>query len=311
MRYQHVAEQIYHKPWLITPSAHASIVSLFESKLLSTEHFASKRLTAEPFEASEGGTDSFFVQRQPASLDVNGIGHIHILGVIGQGLSPIEKSCGNTDTRDVQAELASLVAQGAKGILLTIDSCGGTITGTPELAESIALVAESIPVFVFTDSQICSAAYWIASGASKIISTGSAEVGSIGVFLPWVDRSTQWEQEGIKSDPVINTGGTFKAIGFGPSLTPEQRQHLQQYVDNIFGRFTSSVVNQRALASDVIIEAATMQGQVFLGLDALPIGLVDAIGNSADAYDALLQEIDFDIDAPAPIETSEASTTTS
>ena len=283
MRFQHVAEQIYHRPWLITPSAHHSVQQLLESKLCKSAYF----------EASDANASAFFVPREAASLDVNGIGHMSIKGVVGQGLSPIEKTCGNTDTRDVQAEIAGLVAQGAKGILLCIDSPGGTITGTPELAETIAVTAADIPVFVFSDSQICSAAYWLACGASKIVCTESAEIGSIGVYLPWIDRSAQWEEEGIKADPVINTGGNLKAIGFGPSLSPAHRDQLQSFVDNIFEKFRSAVVQSRALNEAAVPDTA-MQGQVFLGEDAVSNGLVDLIANKDDAYELLLQEIDLD-----------------
>ena len=289
MRFQHVAEQIYSKPWLITPSGHASIVRLFESKLASSCRF----------EADDGDDNPFFVLREPASLDVNGIGHIEIKGIIGQGLSKIEKSCGNTDTRDVQAEIAALVAQGAKGILLCIDSPGGIITGTPELADLIANTSAEIPVFVFTDSQICSAAYWLAAGASRIFCTESAEIGSIGVYLPWIDTSVRWEEEGIKADPVINTGGAYKGIHLFPSLSPEHREQLQGHVDRVFGLFKNFVVTMRAV-NEVTIPAAALQGQVFLGedsishVDAITNGLVDQIGSKEEAYEALLMEIDLD-----------------
>jgi protease-4 len=285
MRFQHVAEQIYSKPWLITPSAHASIVRLFQSKYASSFVFDAK--------ADDGiNTDALFVQREPASLDVNNIGHVYIKGVIGQGLSKIEKSCGNTDTRDVQDEIAALVAQGAKGILLCIDSPGGIITGTPELAELIAETATEIPVFVFSDSQICSAAYWLAAGASKIICTESAEIGSIGVYLPWIDESIKWEQEGIAATPVINTGGTFKGIHLFPSLSAEHREALQIFVDRVFGLFKTFIVNMRAM-NEAVVAASALQGQMFLGIDAITNGLVDELGNKDDAYEALLQDIDL------------------
>jgi signal peptide peptidase SppA len=289
MRLQHVAEQIYYRPWLITPSGHASIQRLLETKFATNGEFKAD---------SDTDASAFFVQREPAAIDVNGIGHVHVKGVIGQGLSKIEKSCGNTDTKDVQTELAALVAQNVKGILLCIDSPGGMVTGTPELAETIAQTALEIPVFVFSDSQICSAAYWLAAGATRVFSTESADIGSIGVYMPWIDRAAQWEQEGIKADPVINTGGTFKAIGFAPSLSEQHRAQLQAQVDRIFGLFRDFVVTMRALNEAVVPDAA-MQGQTFLGIDALANGLVDQLGSKDDSYEALLQEIDF---SPEPAE---------
>lgn len=304
MRLQHVAEQIYYRPWLITPSGHASVQQLLESKLATIGQFESKNRRSAVFEADAETDSPYFVQREPACLDVNGIGHVHIKGVIGLGLSKIEKSCGNTDTKDVQAEIAALVAQGAKGLLLCIDSPGGTVTGTPELAETIAAAALDIPVFVFSDSQICSAAYWLAAGATRIFSTESADVGSIGVYMPWIDRSAQWEQEGIKADPVINSQGTFKAIGFAPALSDTHRAQLQSQVDRIFGLFSTFVTDHRALMSGAEVAPTTMQGQTFMGIDALPAGLIDDLGSKEEAYDALLMEIDF---SPEPVEAASST----
>jgi signal peptide peptidase SppA len=289
MRFRHLAELIYSKPWLITPSAHASIIRLFETKMANAGHF---EVTPQ---LAEGDENPYFVQREQATLDVNGIGHVHVKGVIAQGLSPIERTCGNTDTRDVQAEIAALVAQGAKGILLCIDSPGGGITGTPELADTIAETAQLIPVYVFSDSQVCSAAYWLAAGASKIICTDSAEIGSIGVYLPWIDESAKWEKEGVASTPVINTGGNFKGIHLFPALSPEHRAELQAHVDRIFGLFTDFVVGMRSL-QEAVIPTTALQGQVFLGIDAIKNGLVDEIGSKGEAYEALLCEIDFELE---------------
>ena len=122
MRLQHVAEEILHRPWLITPTGHHAVRTLLESKLART------------FADDEDDTDQefpFVIPREKPSLDENSIGHVYIQGVIGQGLSRIEKSCGNTDTVDVRAEITALVEQGARAIFLCIDFPGGMVTGTP------------------------------------------------------------------------------------------------------------------------------------------------------------------------------------
>jgi signal peptide peptidase SppA len=285
MRLQHIAEQIYHQPWLITSTGHRSVQNLFESKLAK----------ACQFEASDDGEEydsPFIVQRGKPSLDANGIGRVYIKGVIGQGLSRIEKSCGNTDTKDVTVEIKALVEQGAKALFICVDSPGGMITGTPELADFISNVAAEIPVYIFCDSQLCSAAYWFAAGVTKILSTDSAEIGSIGVYFPWIDQSALWDKQGIKSDPIVNEGGVYKGIGLGPSLTPEQREELQAKVNRVFGLFKTFVTTMRALNGAVVPDTAC-QGQTFFGIDAFSSGLVDQIVScEAEAYDALVEAME-------------------
>ena len=279
MRLQHVAEQIFNRPWLITVSGHAAIRSLFESKLART--LADEETDAPDF--------PFVVKRDAPSLDANGIGRASIKGVIGSGLSKIEKACGATDTKDVAAELRALVAQGARGILLCIDSPGGTVSGTPELADLIASL--QIPVSVFCDGQLCSAAYWIAAGASMIMATDSSETGSIGVFFPWVDQTGAWEKAGLKSDIITNAEGIYKGAGVGPSLTDDQRASIQEKVDRIFGLFKTFVTTMRGLNGATVPDSAC-QGQTFLGLDALAAGLIDkCVSCEMEAYDELLAEL--------------------
>ncbi len=266
MRLQRIAEEIYHKPWFITPSAHAAVRRLFEAKLART--------------LGDDGTDPanpdglkdnpFYVQRSPARLDENQIGHVQILGVTGLGLSRIEKTCGNTDTQDVACELKQLAQDGARGILLCINSPGGLVTGTPELADVVSTM--EIPVVVYVDNMCASAAYFAAAGADKIVATESAEIGSIGTLIPWQDTSGLEEKVGVVSDPIINSEGTYKGIFFSSSLSDEHRTYLQAEVDRKFGVFKSFVTQMRQVPDDAC------HGQMFMGIDALAVGLIDQVG---------------------------------
>lgn len=273
MRFQRIAQAIYYEPWLITPSAHASVRQLLESKLAGDEINLSDFVNARP----------------EISLDENGIAHIHVVGVIGKGLSKIEKSCGNTGVEDLLSELQSARDQKARGLLLHVNSPGGTIAGIPEVADEIASLSKQIPISAFTDDMMASAAYWIASSANTIWATRSSEIGSIGVYIPWIDAAGAWEKEGLKADPITNTGGDLKAIGFAPSLTDVQRQYLQESVDETFAAFKNHVLKSRA-RNGKTISNDSMRGQTFSGIKAMDVGLVDYVGSTQDAYDTLFQE---------------------
>jgi signal peptide peptidase SppA len=279
MRFQYIAEHIYAQPWLITARGHASVKKVFEARL--------SRVAKAAGAVESEIEDPMGFARPEACIDSSNIGHICIKGVIGQHLSGIEKTCGNTDVCDIQSECDDLIAKGAQGILLKIDSPGGTVTGIPELAAYLARIDSQIPVYAFTDTKAESAGYWVACGARKIFATGSSMLGSIGVYFPWIDASGQWQQDGIKADPIVNAEGIYKAAGFGPSLSDDQRESIQQHVDKVFQLFSGFVESRRP-----VVDLESMRGQSFLGFDAKNNGIIDTVGTCADACAALKKEIE-------------------
>lgn len=254
MRNIHLLTQVFSRPWLITPDAHRSIAKLVESH-------------AANHQAIDFG--DLINQRDAARIDENGTATISILGVIGKGLSKVEKSCGATDINDISREIDSAIGAGAQRINFYVNSPGGTVTGVPELAAKIRSL--DVPTLAYTDDMACSAAYWIASAADEFAATPSATVGSIGVYLPWVDYSKAYEAAGVRPDPVVNSEGTYKAIGFWPALTEEHRKHLQAGVDATFEEFKGFVTAER----DINPEA--LHGQTFNGNTAKEMGLIDFV----------------------------------
>lgn len=211
----------------------------------------------------------------------NGIGIVPIHGVIGQGLLPIEKLLGATDMQDISETLDKFASDpSVQQILLDVDSPGGTVTGIPELAEQIASFPK--PTTAFTQSEACSAAYWLASQADNFLCTPSANVGSVGVYLAVMDDSAAFANAGLFVDLI--KAGTYKAAGFpGTSLTEEQRSLLQTRVDQIHANFKEAVLSKRKY-----VEASSMEGQVFYGTQAAQANLVTGIVPSAKA---LLQRL--------------------
>jgi signal peptide peptidase SppA len=272
MRFQHIIEQVYFRPWYITPTGHAAIHAVLRSRL--------GIFMAEDEPVASGGPraglfDDMFVQRKPLSIDRDGIATIQVLGPLGQGLSKMEKTCGCTDFADIQADFREAVDKGARGILLDINSPGGTVSGTPETADVIA--GKPIPVVAYAGELMASAAYYLGAGADAIVASKSSLVGSIGVYIPWVDRSRMYEDMGLKPDPIVNTGGDLKALGFGGRLTDAQREHLQDAVDKDFSAFREHVRAFRAVPD------TAMRGQVLKGNEAHEAALIDEIGDLAAA----------------------------
>lgn len=268
MRFRHLAEQIYLRPWFITPEAHHSIQMVFERATLPQAGVIDELIADIP-------------KRKPMAIDSQtGIASIHIFGPLGKGLSKMEQACGATGFEQIRADYSDALAAGARGILLEVDSPGGTVMGTPEIADLVA--SKPRKTVVYTEDMMASAAYYIGAGADAIVASASSLVGSIGVYIPWMDRSAQYAAAGVKPDPIVNAGGDLKAMGFGGTLTTAQRTHLQEAVDNDFAEFKRHVTTYRALPD------SAMRGQVMNGREALGAHLIDQIGDMDTAKAKLL-----------------------
>lgn len=271
MKLARIVQRVSSTPWLITPAGFAAVRQVLDSKLAGAKF--------------EGGSiKEFDGDGAPYVIDRNGIAQIMVSGVLGQRLSMVEKICGGADYLDIESATNEAIDEGARGILYQFDSPGGMSTGCPETAALIAGV--ELPKVGFSDSMMCSAAYFLGSGCDYLVSTESAEVGSIGVIIPWVDQSRAWEMAGLKSDPIVSDGDTLKSSFYGPTLTTEQRAHFQQAVDDLGAMFRGHVSTFRTLDYD------TLKAGAYNGARALDLNLVDKVGNYADAYAKLLRLVD-------------------
>ena len=164
-----------------------------------------------------------------------------------------------------------------KVVFLNIDSPGGTVAGTPELAHAVAQLDKKKPVYAFSSGLMCSAAYWIASQARAVYVTPSAQVGSIGVVQTVIDNSAALENRGIKVD--VFSVGKYKAMGApGTPLTDDQRALISSNLMEIAGDFHAAV-----LARGRAIPAEAMEGQTFSGKQAQRHNLAGMVADHAEA----------------------------
>ena len=181
---------------------------------------------------------------------------------------------GATDTDEIldaveQAEMDDDV----KAVLLDIDSPGGSVAGIPEIADAVAELAKHKSVYAWTGGKMASAAYWIASQADAIYASPSARVGSIGVVIPFLDRSKEMEKAGLRME--VFASGKYKGAGIpGTTLTDEQRAMLQSDVEELFGDFKSAV-----LARGRKIPEEALQGQLFSARKAQQLNLAGIAKN--------------------------------
>lgn len=217
---------------------------------------------------------------EPELEVINGIGIIHMNGVLGLGLAEWEKKyCGMTDVDDLSKLLAEAVASNdVRAILFGVNSPGGSVAGIPELAARIFQARQSKPVFAWTRSACASAAYWLASQSTAVYASTSAIVGSIGIYTVLYDTSKLFDASGYKVHLV--KAGANKGIGVpGIPVTEDQLAIIQERVDTMYGMITADIVRGRGAG----VDKTSFDGADWFAEAAMKRGLVDEIHNDADA----------------------------
>jgi len=229
----------------------------------------------------QGGCAAIF--ETPAKADddmqvIDGVAVIPVHGVLDKNVNAMAAQSGATGLDAIEGMLTkALLDDSVEGILLDVNSPGGSVTGIPELAKKIAAAASVKPVVAFTDTMMASAAYWLSAGASAIVASESANVGSIGVYMAFHDTSRAHEMAGVKT--ILIKAGKFKAAGIdGIEPSTEQIDMMQDSVDKIASWFNGFVAQHRTAMPE-----SAREGQTFFGIDAVAIDMVDRVGNADDA----------------------------
>jgi len=248
--------------WAILPSAFARILAAAEEN------------TARP-----GEWDMEAAVTRP-SRAAGAIAILPLYGILQQRPSLLAALFGATSLEVWSTLFKRLVADDSiKAIILDIDSPGGSVGGIQELADEIYQARERKPIIAVANTLAASAAYWLASSASEIVASPSAEVGSIGVFALHVELSKALEIMGIK--PTLISAGKYKTEGnpYEP-LTAEAEGAIQERVDDYYNTFVASVARGRgALVSEV--RGGFGEGRVLGVKEAKKLGMIDRVATLA------------------------------
>ena len=171
-----------------------------------------------------------------------------------------------------------------KALVLRIDSGGGSATAAEEVGRELLRFKEQTkkPIVATMGNTGASAAYWIAACASdKIYANATTLTGSIGVYMPYMNTEELFKKIGITSDKIKS--GPYKDILTNDRpMTPEEKEILQNIVDEIYDQFVYTVSAGRRMETSKV--RAIADGRIYTGRQAKNIGLVDELG---DYYDAL------------------------
>lgn len=186
---------------------------------------------------------------------------------------------------------AALADREVGAILLSIDSPGGIVSGTKELADYIASIRGQKPLAAYADGLCASAAFWLAAATGEIYAPTTAQVGSIGVIAVLTDWTRAADKAGI-TRTVIHSG-KWKAAGSpDKALTDEERALFQGRLETLHGIFAADVAKHLNLNTIDTSTPPWAEGQTFLGTEALTLGLVSKlVQDRAEAVSALSAKI--------------------
>ena len=169
-----------------------------------------------------------------------------------------------------------------KAIVLRIESPGGVVAPCQEILVEIEKVKQTKPVVVSMGNTAASGGYYISAKADKIVALPGTLTGSIGVISQIPNVKGLYDKLGIEMQTF--KGGKYKDMYSGfRELTPEEKEIMQQMVDNYYEQFVEVVAEGRGLSKEQVRSLAT--GQLYTGAEAKELGLVDELGGLDKAID--------------------------
>lgn len=215
-----------------------------------------------------------FAPSSENDLTPNNLQKISLVGPIfdvNEVLEKIEKAANNDNV---------------KGVLINVNSPGGAVAPSVELAYAIKRLKEKKPVVVYASGVLASGSYYASIWADKIIANPGAMVGSIGVIMEGADVSGLMEKIGIKTQTV--QAGKYKRVGTPDrAWTPYEINELNKVIHGTYDMFTQDVANARGL--NIKKRDNFANAHIFTAAQAKDVGLIDEVGVGYDAKNELIK----------------------
>ena len=200
---------------------------------------------------------------------------------------------GDRSTIDLLHEIS---ASEAKAVILSIESPGGTTTGSEKLFDEIRALAVKKPVVAVVGTMAASGGYIAALGADRIFASGNSLVGSIGVLFQYPNVSKLLDTIGVSYETVKSAPLKAAPNGFEPT-SEAARAALAALVADSFDWFKGLVRERRGMTDAEL--ATVSDGRVFTGRQGIQLKLVDALGGEKEAIAWL--EIQKNVAAGLPV----------
>ncbi|MBS7738951.1 MAG: S49 family peptidase [Chelatococcus sp.] len=301
-----IASQFFNRPLLLTETSARTISSFLLSRFdarsgaggdhdagTTTQAWAGQQKPDGSYEFASPRASRFIGEYRtgpdgrptPYRVTENGTAIISVIGELVNRGAWVGASSGLVSYEGLAHSLRSAAADPQiNAILLDLESPGGEAVGAFEISMLVRKVREEKPVIAMVNGMAASAAYAIASGASRIISIPSGLSGSIGVVMLHLDISEYLAAEGVK--PTLIFAGGHKADGNPYEPLPEAvRARFQKDIDAFYSMFVQCVAAGRKGLSAAAVRST--EAEIFLGREAIKAGLADELGDINGVLDSM------------------------
>lgn len=210
---------------------------------------------------------------------------LHLAGGIEDGASA---KAGSMVSEPAVKEIDALAANDSvKGVVVRINSPGGSATASEAIRRALERLAAKKPVVFSMGEVAASGGYWITCIGQPILAEATTITGSIGVFSMRFQAGALMRRLGVRTEIV--------ALDDGPEMdamdrpwSDGARERMQGFVDGIYDRFIELVATSRNLPPDGV--RAIAGGRVWSGTQGVEVGIVDQVGGVDDALAMVRQK---------------------
>lgn len=273
-----------------------------EAKIKSREDMEGKILALNPLKANSFKRPDFsaiaeadreraekeylnYIQYDPTMQ----LGILNIEGTTTYRSTPFEAMCGMTSYQRLERTMKAQLAEGAKTVLLYVDSGGGEAYGMIETAQNLRALADAggAKIIAYVDGTSGSAGYGLTAIADEVIANPSARVGSIGVVVSLMNNSKQLEKEGLERI-YLYKGNNKVALDSDGNFSESFLNTIDEMITESYRDFTSHVASARGMSVQQVVDT---QASVYTADKALKVGLVDKVMTRSDFFDTYLMGV--------------------
>jgi signal peptide peptidase SppA len=276
--YDHLAAFALEHPWALSDQMREVVATTIARRLAGLDD-------------DEDGIARAQQARATRDVAVRGGGLVAVLplhGVIAPRMNLLSDVSGGVTFEGLTKQLQAAVADpDVATIVFDVDSGGGNVAGASEFAREVLRARATKPIIVQANHLMASAAYWAMAGATELVASPSAMVGSIGVFGIHDDLTAAREKLGIKREVV--SAGKYKAEAVGGEpLTESARAHQQHLIDGFYNRMIGDIAKGRGVSAAAVRDGYG-EGRILNVDDALAAGLIDRIATLDDTLARVTQ----------------------
>lgn len=274
-KYPRLAAELYNQPWLLTQSKleeiEAVLVARSEGRITLTAEEIDRLAAANAPPKHEVGQD---IQVLP------------IAGTIHHHASFMTRYSGGTSTTRLGREFMEAVNNPDIGtIVFECRSGGGSVFGTPELAELIFQNRENKKIIAHVNAYAYSACYYLAAAAHEIVCTPSGEVGSVGVVCMHTDVSKWEKKQGYKTTLIAVPEKKVETNPYEP-LSADAHSDLMRKCEKSYEKFVSDLARFRGVSAEHV-KKEFGGGGTLMAEDAMAAKMIDKIMT----FDQLIEDV--------------------